>query len=73
MSSTVVLKKLGIKNNFVPAAWRPIVLMNYLGKVLKAVVARRITAPSEEHSLLPPQQMGARPGRSTDTALEMLV
>ncbi len=26
-----------------------------------------------EHGLLPPQHMGARPGRSTDTALDILV
>jgi hypothetical protein len=37
------------------------------------VVASRITALSEEHGLLPTQQMGARPGRSTDTALDMLL
>jgi hypothetical protein len=37
------------------------------------VVASRITALSEEHGLLPPQHMGACSGRSTDTALGMLV
>jgi hypothetical protein len=41
--------------------------------VLETVVASRITALSEEHGLLPPQHMGARPGRSTDTALDMLM
>ncbi len=42
-------------------------------KVLETVVASKITALSEEYGLLPPQHMGARPGRSTDTALDMLV
>ncbi len=36
-------------------------------------MVNRITALSEEHGLLPPQQMGACPGRSTDTTLDMLV
>jgi hypothetical protein len=72
-SSTVVLRKPGKGDYSAPCAWRPIALLNTLGKVLKAVVASRITALSEEHGLLPPQQMGACPGRSTDTALEMLV
>jgi hypothetical protein len=35
-------------------------------------MASRITAPPEEYGLLPPQHMGAHPGRSTDTALDML-
>jgi hypothetical protein len=36
-------------------------------------VASKITALLEEHGLVPPQQMGARPGRSTHTALDILV
>ncbi len=72
-SSTAVLRKPGKGDYSAPAAWRPIALLNTLGKVLEAVVASRITALSEEHGLLPPQQMGARPGRSTDTALDMLL
>ncbi len=36
-------------------------------------MASKITALTEEHGLLPPQHMGAHPGRSTDTALDMLV
>jgi retron-type reverse transcriptase len=35
-------------------------------------VARCASALAEEHDLLPTTQMGARPGRSTVTALEML-
>ncbi len=36
-------------------------------------MACRITAIHEEHCLLPQQHMGARLGRSTNTALDMLV
>jgi hypothetical protein len=53
-------------------AYRPIALLNTLEKVLEKIVAYRISALAEEHGLLPTTQMGARPGRSTVTALEML-
>ncbi len=48
-------------------------LRNTLGNVLEAVVASRITALSDDHGLLPPQHMEACSGRSTETALDMLV
>ena len=41
--------------------------------MLEAIVARRISHLAEQHDLLPETQMGARPGRSTLTALELLV
>jgi hypothetical protein len=44
-----------------------------LGKVLESVIARWISSLSEEHSLHPSHHMGARPGRSIDTALDFLV
>jgi hypothetical protein len=72
-SSTVALRKPGKGDYCGPAAWQPVALLNTLGKVLETVGANRITALSEEHGLLPPRHVGARPGRSTDTALDMLV
>lgn len=71
-SRTVVLRKPQKPAYDVAKAYRPIALLNTLGKVLEKVVARRISALAEEHNLLPATQMGARPGRSTITALEML-
>ncbi len=71
--NTVPLGKPGKGDYLVPGAWRPIARLNMLGKVLESVVARRISSLSEEHSLLPDQHMGARPGRSIDTALDFLV
>ncbi len=38
-SSTIVLRKPGKGDYSAPAAWRPIALLNTLGKVLEAVVA----------------------------------
>jgi hypothetical protein len=66
---TVVLKKPGKSDYSNPGAYRPIALLNTLGKVLEAVVARRISCLAERHCLLPDSQYGARPGRSTETAL----
>ena len=36
------------------------------------MVAQQLSKAAEEHHLLPDTQMGARPGRSTETALELL-
>jgi hypothetical protein len=72
-SSAVALRKPGKEDYSVPAAWQHIALLRTLGKVLEGVVARKITALFEEHGLLPPQHMGARPGRSTETALDLLL
>ncbi len=72
-SSTVARRKPGKGDYSAPAAWRPVALLNTLGKVLETIMASRITDLSEEHGLLPPQHMGALLGRSTDTALDMLV
>jgi hypothetical protein len=71
-SKTVVLRKPQKPTCDVAKAYRPIALLNTLGKVLEKIVARRVSALAEEHDLLPTTQMGARPGRSTVTALEML-
>ncbi len=49
------------------------VLLNTLGKVLETIVTSRITALSEDRSLLLPQHMGACPERSTYTAVDMLI
>jgi hypothetical protein len=36
------------------------------------LVVQRLSKAAEEHHLLPDTQMGARPGCSTETALELL-
>jgi hypothetical protein len=71
-SKTVVLIKLQKPAHDVAKVCRPIALLNTLGKVLEEIFAWRMSALAEEHHLLPTTQMGARPGRSTVTALEML-
>jgi hypothetical protein len=51
--NTIPLRKPGKGDYSAPGAWRPIALLNTLGKVLESNTARRISSLSEEHSLLP--------------------
>ena len=60
-SRTVVLRKPQKPAYDVAKAYRPIALLNTLGKVLEKIVARRMSALAEEHNLLPVTQMGAMP------------
>jgi exonuclease III len=53
-------------------SYRPIALLNTIGKLLEKVVAIRITDLAEEHNILPETQMGGRAKRSTLTALELI-
>jgi len=72
-SITVVLRKPQKPDYTQPKAYRPIALLNTMAKLLEAIVARRMSELAEERKLLPETQMGARPGRSTLSALESLV
>ena len=55
-----------------PKAYRPITLLDTLGKALEAVISTRIRECAEANRLLPEEQMGARKGRSVETALELI-
>lgn len=55
-----------------PQGYRPISLLATLGKALESVVAERISALAEEHSLLPKNHFGGRKQRSTAQALIVL-
>ncbi|CEJ62845.1 Putative Reverse transcriptase [Penicillium brasilianum] len=68
----VVLRKPGKPDYSIPGAYRPISLLNTLGKLLEAVVARRLSHLAEKHGLLPDTQFGGRPGRTTEQALLVL-
>jgi hypothetical protein len=56
-----------------PGAWRPISLLNSLGKVVEAAFARRITDAAEAEHLLPDEHMGNRRNRSTELAVRMII
>lgn len=68
----VVLRKPGKSDYSIPGAYRPISLLNTLGKLLEAVMARRLSYLAEKHDLLPATQFGGRPGRTTEQALLVL-
>ena len=52
--------------------WRPISLLNTLGKITEAILVERIANVAEEHKLLPNYQMGNRKYRSTELAVRLL-
>lgn len=67
-----MLRKPGKPDYTIPGVYRPISLLNILGNVLKAVIAKRLSYYAETHGLLPNTQFGGRPGRNTEQALLML-
>ena len=68
-----MLRKTGKPDYTNPSAYRPISLLNTLGKLLEAVIAKRMSYYVERYDLLPNTQFGGRPGRSTEQALLILV
>lgn len=71
-SLTIVLRKPQKPSYDTPKAYRPIALLNTIGKLLEKLVANRISKATEQHNLLPEEQMGARPHRSTVSAVGLL-
>lgn len=69
---TVMLKKPKKPDYSNPGAYRPIALLNTLGKVLESVITNRLKILAEKFNLLPDTQYGARAERSTDLALSNL-
>ena len=55
-----------------PKAYRPIALLDTLRKALEAVISTRIREYAEANRLLLEEQIGARKGRSVETALELI-
>ncbi len=67
--TTITLRKPGKPSYLIPKAYRPIALEDTSGKVMEAVVARRLAALAEQHGLLPTTHFGGRAGRTTTDAL----
>jgi hypothetical protein len=57
----------------VPKAYRPIALLNTIGKLMDSIIARRISYATEAHQLLPSTHIGGRKGRSVDYALHTII
>jgi hypothetical protein len=59
-SITVVLRKPGKDDYTHPKSYRPIALLNTLGKALEAIVAARLTYLADTYHLLPSRHTGGR-------------
>jgi ribonuclease HI len=69
-SITVAIRKPNKPDYSKPRAYRPIALLDTMGKVLEKIQARRLTHICAKHRLIPHAQFGASPGKSTvDAAL----
>ena len=71
-SIIVVLRKLQKPSYTTVKAYRPIALLNTIGKLLKRIVAGWLFKIAEETGMLLASQMGVRPGRLIQIALELL-
>ncbi|GMG17201.1 unnamed protein product [Aspergillus oryzae] len=72
-STTVVLRKPGPRDYRIPKSYRPVALLNTLGKVLESVIATRISWALEEYQILPKTHLGGRKGISTDHAIQLIL
>ena len=71
-SITVVLRKPGKPSYEVPKAYRPIALLNTLGKLFSALMADELSFFCESKEALPPTQFGGRPARTTSDSMLLL-
>ena len=72
-SSMVILRKQGKGDYQLAKSYRPVVLLNTLGKFLEAVIARRISYAMETAGLLPKTHLGGRRSISTDHAIHNMI
>ena len=71
-SITVVLRKPGKPSYEDPKAYRPIALLNTLGKLFSTIATDEISYFCESRDLLPPTQFGGRPARTTTDSMLLL-
>jgi len=69
----VVLRKPGKPSYSNLGTWWSITLLNTIGKLIESFITKRLSWATKEYKLFPDTQMGARPGRLTETALELLI
>jgi ribonuclease HI len=71
-SQTVILRKPGKDDYQAVKSYRPIALLNTIGKILDSILTERIAYTVETKGLLPNTHFGGRKGRSTEHALHQL-
>ena len=67
----VVIRKPGRPSYEEANAYRPIALIETLAKVQSTIITEDLTLICESHNLLPANQFGGRPGRTTNEALHL--
>lgn len=72
-STTVVIPKPGKATYRETKSYRPIALMNTIGKMLDSVIATRLQYYAENYQLLPRHHTGGRKATSCEHALHLLV
>ncbi len=72
-SITVVLRKPAKGDYTQPKSYRPIALLNTLGKALEKIMATRISWAAEQINLPLRRHMGGRRAHGTEHALQMLL
>lgn len=72
-SITIVLRKQGKDDYTQPKSYRPIALLNTLGKALEAIMANRLTYLANTYHMLPNQHTRGRKLASTDHAVHLLL
>ena len=60
-ATIVIIKKAGKPDYSAPKAYRPISLLNCLGKISEKIMATRLAHMAERHHLLDRLQIGGRP------------
>jgi len=72
-STTVVLCKPGKDNYTTPKVYRPIILLNTIGKIMDAIIACRLSYLVEKYLVLSNIHMGGRKLKSTEYTLHTVV
>ena len=73
LTMSAILRKADKATYRVASSYRPIALLNTLGKVFDVLLANQLSVLAELHGLLPETAFGCRPGRSTTDCLLTLV
>lgn len=72
-SVTVTLRKPGRSDYGQLKSYRPVALLNTLGKVIEYIIAGWVSYAVEKHNLLPKQHTGGRRRASTEQAIHFLL
>lgn len=72
-SITVALRKPGKGDYTQPKSYRPVALLNTIGKLLESIIATRLAHLAESHQLLPKFHMGGRATSSCEHAIHLLL